>query len=163
MKATTLSMKLTRRTLAITVIALLTGGFSRAADTADDIDALRKQIQELDQKVKILERNRELEVEAVEARKKDTPRLSAGQEGFSFSSGDSNFVLRVGAHLQADGRFYLGDHIPVNDTFLLRRVRPIFEGTVFKNYDYRLMLDFGANTGSANTVQEAYVNAHYWP
>jgi len=138
-------------------------GSAPAADVADEIGELKKQIQQLDQKVKTLERNRELEAEAAEAKKKEAPRLSIGEEGFAFSSGDSNFVLRVGAHVQADGRFYFGDHIPVNDTFLLRRVRPIFDGTVFKNYDYRLMLDFGANTASANTVQEAYINAHYWP
>src|SRR2546421_9755822 len=144
-------------------ITLVTADCLRAADANDEISKLRTQIQELDQKVRALERNRELEAEAAQATKSSTPRLAAGQDGFSFSSADTNFLLRVGAHLQADGRFYLGDHIPINDTFLLRRVRPIFEGTIFKNYDYRLMLDFGANTGTANTVQDAYVNVHYWP
>ena len=72
--------------------------------------------------------------------------------------------------MQADGRFYVNDHLPLNDTFLLRRVRPIIEGTLFKYYDYRIMLDFGANTSgtSANTgnngmLQDAYLNVHYWP
>ena len=156
-------MNLDRWTLVVfSVVTLITCDSLKAADTADEIDNLKKQIQELDQKMKALEQNRQLETEAVEAKKKETPRLTAGQNGFSFSSADSNFVLRVGAHIQADGRFFLGDHIPVNDTFLLRRVRPLFEGTVFKNYDYRLVLDFGANTAPANTVQDAYVNVHYW-
>src|ERR1051326_1396436 len=139
-------------------------GFSpfSAADPPDEIGELKKQVQELDQKIKVLERNRELETQAAETNKKEA-RLTAGEGGFSFGSADSNFVFRVGAHIQADARFYLGDHIPVNDTFLLRRVRPIFEGTVFKDYDYRLMLDFGANTPTANTVQEAYINARYSP
>ena len=148
-------MKTRRWITAVAGITLVAASSSQGADATDEIKALRKQIQELDQKVRVLERNHEFEVEAAEARKKEAPRLSAGQDGFSFSSANSNFVLRVGAHIQADARFYLGDHIPVNDTFLLRRVRPIFEGTVFKNFDYRLMLDFGANTATANTVQEA--------
>ena len=148
---------------ALVTVMLLVGGSIQAADNTDEIGELKKQLQALDQKIRVMERNRELEAEAAEARKKETPKLIAGQEGFSFSSGDSNFVLGVGAHVQADARFYLGDHIPVNDTFLLRRVRPIFEGTVFKDYDYRLMLDFGANTATASTVQDAYVNFRHWP
>jgi len=152
-----------RLKLAVLAIGLAIPCHSYAADTADEIKELKKQIEALDQKVKVLERNRELEKETAETAKKDTPRLTAGEEGFSFSSANTNFVLKLGAHVQADGRFYLGDHIPVNDTFLLRRVRPIFEGTIFKDFDYRLMLDYGANTATANTVQDAYINAHYWP
>jgi len=151
-----ISARLNRRSKTWVAAALgvlvLGGTRSEAADAADDIGELKKQIQALDDKVRALEQKRELEVQAAEAKIKETPRLSVGPEGVSFSSADTNFVLKIGAHVQADGRFYLGDHIPVNDTFLLRRVRPIFEGTVYKNYDYRLMLDFGANTGTANTV-----------
>src|SRR6266567_3770761 len=123
--------------LAALAIALMTAGPLQAADTADEISELKKQIQALDQKVRALERNRELEKETAETAKNDASRLTVGEEGVSFSSANTNFVLKVGAHLQADGRFYLGDHIPINDTFLLRRVRPVFEGTIFKDYDYR--------------------------
>ncbi len=156
--------------LAVVANITLAGTAAFGQSAGDDINALRKQIQELDQKVRVLERNRELETEAAEAKRVDTPRLTAGQEGFGFSSADTNFVLKLRGYVQADGRFYAGDHLPLNDTFLLRRVRPIIEGTVFKNYDYRVMLDFGANTSgtSANTgnngmLQDAYLNVHYWP
>jgi len=134
---------------------------------ADDIEALKKQIQELDQKVRILERKNELNAESAETKSKDSPRLTAGTSGFSFSSADTNFVLKVRGYVQADGRFYVNDHIPANDTFLMRRVRPIFEGTVFKYYDYRIMLDFasGINSSAANNgfLQDGYLNIHYWP
>src|SRR2546430_16113134 len=119
---------------------------------------MRKRCGESEQKVGVWERNREIAAETAEVKKKDSPRLTVGQDGVRFSSADTNFVLKLGAHIQADGRFFIGDHIPVNDTFLLRRVRPIFEGTVFKDIDYRLMLDFGANTSTASTVQDAYIN-----
>jgi phosphate-selective porin OprO/OprP len=134
---------------------------------ADDIEALKKQIQELDQKVRILERRNELNAESAETRSKESSRLAAGTSGFSFSSADTNFVLNVRGYVQADGRFYVNDHIPGNDTFLMRRVRPIFEGTVFKYYDYRIMLDFGSgiNNSAANDgfLQDGYLNIHYWP
>src|SRR5580765_8103721 len=112
---------------------LIAGACLTAADATDEIGALKKQIQELDQKVKAMERNRELDAEAAQAKTKESPRLSVGQDGVRFSSPDTNFALKLGAHVQADARFFLGDHIPVNDTFLLRRVRPILEGTVFRD------------------------------
>lgn len=133
----------------------------------ESIEQLKKQIHDLDQKVRILERQNELKVEAAENAGKDASRLTAGANAFSFSSADTNFVLKVRGYAQADGRFYVNDHIPANDAFLMRRVRPIFEGTVFKHYDYRVMLDFGSgiNNSAANNgfLQDGYLNVHYWP
>src|SRR6267143_6994418 len=152
-------------TVAAVVIVLGAPGMLPGAE--EDIETLKKQIQTLDQKVRILERKQEFEREAGETRSKDAPRLTAGAEGFSFSSADTNFVLKLRGYVQADARLYVDDHIPGNDTFLLRRVRPIFEGTLFKHYDYRIMLDFasGISSSSLNNgfVQDAYLNVHYWP
>ena len=58
-----------------------TGSNSVAQDKTDDINALKKQIQELDQKVRILERNRELETELSETKHKESPKLIAGRIG----------------------------------------------------------------------------------
>ena len=55
-----------------------------------------------------------------------------------------------------DGRFY-GDGGTAHDTFLLRRVRPIIEGTVFEKYDYRVMLDFGSAMALYYTMALYYV------
>src|SRR5204862_8365892 len=115
------------------------------------------------------QRQIELQNESSAEKAKATPIISAGASGFSFRSADSNFVLRVRGYLQADSRWYIDDAAAgkANDTFLLRRVRPIFEGTVWDKYDYRLMLDFGSGvTSSASNdayVQDAYVNARLWP
>ena len=152
-----------QRALVVLTMLIGAGDHARAADNSDEIKQLKQQVEELERKLRSLEQKRELDTQAAEEKRKTAASVTAGPEGLVFSSADTNFVLRVGAHVQADGRFYIDDHIAGNDTFLLRRVRPIFEGSVFKHYDYRLMLDFGANTASANTVQEAYVNLHYWP
>src|SRR3954468_2635163 len=136
-----------------------------AAD--DDIEKLKNQIRDLDQKVRILERRDEVNRESADAKGKEGSRLTAGPGGFSFSSADTNFLLKVRGYVQADGRFYVNDHIPGNDTFLMRRVRPIFEGTVWKHYDFRVMLDFasGINSSASNNgfLQDGYLNVHYWP
>ncbi|HEY0455284.1 MAG TPA: porin [Verrucomicrobiae bacterium] len=159
---------------------VLSIGFSpkvvAADERSDEINALKKQIQELSDKVQALEHKEPPTTNSLGTRNaeasagKGTPRVFAGAEGFGFVSADTNFSLTLKASVQADGRFYVGDHIPANDTFLLRRVRPTFEGTVFKNFDYRIMLDFGANTSSSSgnvnnngMLQEAYLNFHYWP
>src|SRR6185369_13176946 len=142
-------------------------GFAVADDQGEELKRLKQQLQELDQKVKILERNKELEAEAAEAKAKDTPKFSMGAGGLQASSADSNFTMTVRGYVQADSRVFLGgEDIKGNDTFLLRRVRPIFEGTMFKDFEYRLMLDFGtgitSGTGNNAFLQDGYLNFHHW-
>lgn len=130
---------------------------------------IKAKVEELEQQVRILKRQLELDKEASTEKAKTTPVVSAGASGFSFRSADTNFVLKVRGYIQADTRWYPDDHSAgmANDTFLLRRVRPIIEGTVYEKFDYRLMLDFGSNVSlsSANDpfVQDAYVNARFQP
>ena len=96
------------------------------------IDRLSRKLDELEQQVKVLQRNRELDAETSETRNKETPRITLGSSGLSISSADSDFVFKVRGYVQADSRWYMDDHISGNDTFLMRRVRPIIEGTVFE-------------------------------
>jgi phosphate-selective porin OprO/OprP len=95
--------------------------------------------------------------------------VSLGLNGLVVRSADSNFLMNVHGYVQADARFYLNDNNPANDTFLLRRVRPIIEGTVYDRFDYRLMADFGSGLTSSSSagnnaiLDDAYVNARLWP
>jgi len=154
--------------------AVLVGGLASAPtlfadETADTIKDLRNHIEQLDQKVRILERKTELDKEAASEKAKTAASVSAGASGFSIRSADTNFVLKLRGYIQADARFYADDHVAgtANDTFLLRRVRPILEGTVFEKYDFRLMLDFGSGVtaSAANNayVQDAYITARFLP
>lgn len=133
------------------------------------IDALRNQIQELDQKLRVLERKQELEKEAAADKAKTAALVSLGSGGFVVRSADSNFVFKVRGYVQADSRVYAEDHEggDANDTFLIRRARPIFEGTLYDKYDFRVMLDFGSgiNSSAANNgfLQDAYLNARFLP
>jgi phosphate-selective porin OprO and OprP len=140
-----------------------------ADDTTNTINSLKQQIEQLDQKVRILESNRELEKEASTEKAASSTVVTAGASGFTIRSADTNFVLKIRGYVQADARFYPDDNAAgtANDTFLLRRVRPILEGTVFEEYDFRVMLDFGsgASASAANNgfVQDAYLNARFRP
>ena len=130
-----------------------------ADDTADTINGLKQQIEQLDQKVRILERNRELEKETADTKPKDAPKISIGEKGFSFGSADGNFAINLRGVLQLDSRTFFKDGgIKGNDGFLLRRARPVIEGTVFRDFDFVFVPDFG---GSTPQIFDAYLNYRY--
>ena len=132
--------------------------------SSEDVQTLIKRVKELEAKVKVLERNRELDQDAAVEKAKTTPTISIGADGLVAKSADSNFTMYAHGYAQADARYYLGNKT-VPDTFLLRRVRPIVEGSVFEKFDYRIMLDFGSGNGSGSTagnnalLDDAYLNA----
>jgi phosphate-selective porin OprO/OprP len=140
-----------------------------AEQTAEAVESLRRRIEELDQQLKILERRQELNQEATAEKTKSLPTVSVGAGGLQVRSSDSNFVFRARGYVQVDARYY-PEPVPgavLPDTFLIRRARPIFEGTVFDRFDYRVMLDFGAqaslSTANNSLLQDAYVTARLWP
>ena len=115
----------------------------------------------LDQKVRILERNRELDQEAALAKAKETPVISAGPDGFSISNADKSYRLKVGGYAQADGRYFYDDptHALIN-TFNVRRARLNFDGTVGKYVDFRIAPEFG--NGSVSLF-DAYGDVKFKP
>lgn len=111
-------------------------------------------IEDLDQKVRILERKLELADEAAATRAKEAPTFTAGKEGFGLSSADKAFQLKLRGYVQTDGRFYQNDdEKPVADSLLLRRARLYLEGTVGKVGEFRVAPDFG---GGNAVIQDAY-------
>ncbi len=138
----------------------------RADDTAEQIKALRAQVEELDQKIRVLERQKELETEAADAKAKETPSIVVGDKGVSVSSADSNFVFQLHGVLQVDNRSFFNDRTPGgkpiegNDSFLLRRARPIFSGTVYRDFDFMFVPDFGGNSVQ---IVDAYIGYRYRP
>ena len=119
-------------------------------------DSVTNKLDELDQKVKALERRLQGTDETAGAKPSDAVVAKAGKDGFSLSSADKAFQLKIRGYVQADGRFYLNDEQDkVSDTFLLRRVRPIFDVTTYSDFAYRFAPDFG---GSSPTIQDAYAD-----
>ena len=129
----------------------------------------KQRIEALDQQLKSLERKRELDQETAETKAREAPTVSLASNGLVVRSADSNFLMNVHGYVQADARFYFNDRDQANDTFLLRRVRPIVEGTVYNKFDYRFMPDFGSGNvtsssgGNNALLDDAYVNARLWP
>jgi phosphate-selective porin OprO/OprP len=123
----------------------------------DRLSALEARLEALDQEVRVLKRQLELERETASTKAKDAAVVTASKDGFSLASPDKNFQLKVRGYIHADGRFFVDDE-PANSTFVTRRARPIIDGTVWNQYEFRLMPDFG--NGSA-TLVDAYVDGKF--
>src|SRR5579871_4776852 len=77
------------------------------------------------------------------------------RDGFWLSTNDGSTHVQVHGYVQADNRmFSANQHGEEVDAFLFRRIRPLFEGTLFNQVDYRFMPDFGQNNPQ---IQEAYL------
>ena len=132
-----------------------------AAEQQAVTDTNQEQIQDLDQKVRILARQHELDQEDAAAAAKTRPLVKLDASGFTLTSADTNFSISLHGLIQLDSRTFFADHKLVNsDVFLLRRARPIITGTVFHDFDFNFTPDFG---GSAVQIQDAYINYHYNP
>jgi phosphate-selective porin OprO/OprP len=123
-------------------------------------DTNQEQIQDLDQKVRILERRRELDKDDATAAAKTQPVVKLDSSGFTLRSADTNFAISLHGLVQLDSRTFFADHNLVNSGFLLRRARPIISGTVFRDFDFMFVPDFG---GSTVQIQDAYLNYRFSP
>jgi len=85
----------------------------------------------------------------------------ADKSGFALSSGGEKptFTLKFKLTLQTDNRKFLNDDRS-KDTLLIRRVRPILDGTVLGLVDFRVMPDFA---GSQAVLYDASIDVHPWP
>jgi phosphate-selective porin OprO/OprP len=101
-------------------------------------------------------------VQAGNATTAETPQIYAGPGGFAFSSKDGDNQIRFHGEFAFDGRFYDDDITPEGSrsTWLLRRARPIIEGTFANIFDFRFNPDFA---GGKTVIQDAFVAARFNP
>lgn len=134
------------------------------ANDSEELEKLRALVQELDQKVKILDRKGELAEEAAAAKKKETPVVKASQDGFGFESADGKNKIKFRALAQIDYRNYQEADPSTDakniDGFTFRRIRPTIEGTVANKYDFRFTPEFGEAKAA---VVDAYIDARFQP
>ena len=167
----------------ITSILIASGvlGYSAGAlaNDSDELEKLRGLVQELDQKIRVLERKNEIASEDAATKKKETPIVKASDKGFGLQSADGQHEIKLRGLLQADVRDfqegtnltakaapgastagYLDNTEAANNSTLLRRIRPTIEGTVFGKYDFRFTPEFG---DGKSQVIDAYLDARFAP
>src|SRR5436190_16364653 len=90
-----------------------------------------------------------------------TAPVSFRRDGLWFSNSDGSTHLQVHGYAQADNRLFWSNTRGQDlDTFLFRRIRPLFEGTLFNQVDFRFMPDFGQYNPQ---IQEAYLELKTLP
>lgn len=87
--------------------------------------------------------------------------IAARRDGLWLTTADGHTKLQVHGYIQADDRMFSATTKDEQlDMFLFRRIRPLFEGTLFNNVDFRFMPDFGQNQPQ---IQEAYLELKTLP
>ena len=124
-------------------------------------EELLQRIDELNQKVLILERKLEIQDDTTKTTVASAPVVKASPKGFSIASADNQNVVRLRGTLQFDGRHFQDDNTPETaDTWLLRRVRPTIEGTLGGIYDFKFTPDFA---GGKTIILDSYATARFEP
>jgi hypothetical protein len=95
------------------------------------------------------------------APKKEAP-LNAGWNGehFFIRSSDGQFTISPYGYVNTDFRAYKGDGAP-SDTFVLRQARFGFQGSYGSHFDFALLSDAAATSGSV--VRDVYLNVRLRP
>ncbi len=132
-------------------------------DSAEAEDAVS--LKTLSERVRYLERG-------IESKKPEDPKkksetvmgtagtVTAGKDGFGLVSADKQSVIRFRYFQQVDGRYFLDDAAKkLPNTLALARVRPIFDGTIGKFYNFRFMPEYSGTTA----VLDAYGELAFFP
>ena len=143
--------------ISVTRVALLAGLSTAAAVAlspavatgapsaqAADVDRIEKQIQDLQEEVRRLTRSDASTEELIDDKiRQAKPVAGYKPGGFFIQNQKGDYVLRIGGYFQLDGRFFPGDPQSLNpDQFLIRRARPIMEGSLGSYLDFKFMPDF---------------------
>lgn len=156
-----LNMKMKRILIATLVTGAWLGLTAAAQPSQVDVNALLQRLQELEQKVKTHEGKTEPAKQVGAENTKLAPTISIGANGFLATSADTNFSFGLRGLLQVDSRTFFGaENIAGNDSFLLRRARPMFCGTVFHDFDFLFNPEFA---GATPQIYDAYLNYRYAP
>lgn len=133
--------------------ATMTSARADAAPTDD-------RIQDLEQKVQALEKKLDAAPAGDRATAKepdrDAPSISAGADGFGWTSADAAFSLKLHGFAQSDAKFFLDDDAEsFSDSFSLRRARIIVDGQLGEKIFFRLAPEY---SGSSTQLQDAYMD-----
>ena len=131
------------------------------AGSADSNTELKQEIEDQKQRLAVLERKLELQQEAATAAAATAPRVTINASRFQIGSNDNSNFIRFRGTLHVDNRVFGGDSAAETaDTFILRRVRPTFEGTFGGIYDFKFMPDFASGR---SIIVDAYAAARFNP
>lgn len=158
-------------TAALVASGVLLGSNLAHANDSEELEQLRALVQELDQKIRVLDRKNELAEEKAAEDKKSAPVIKTGSEGFGFQSGDGKNAIFLNGRVQADYHGYGKSDEQNADSFDVRRAYLTIQGKVYGDYDFKVTGDFAqqtnftpsVTTSSTKTIlDEAYFGINWW-
>jgi len=166
-----MQFKFTKFATALIVSGIVSLPLIAHANDSSELEELRALVQQLDQKIKVLDRKNELAEEAAAIRKQETPVITSNQDkynsGFGIQSADGQNKIQFGGLVQLDNRQYPSANEGNTSGFDVRRIRPIVQGTLDGIYDFKFAPEYGDNkVASSSTnggIADAFVNARFKP
>jgi len=124
-----------KRRIVTTVVLLATTGLAYAQDPR--VGEIEKRQLELELELR--------DLKSTATAQPTSPVTTSGE--FVLRSADGAFKLVFRGYIQADTRLYIDTApVPATSTFLLRRARPILEGTLFRWFGFKIQPDFATGT-----------------
>lgn len=132
------------------------------AQSAASTDAQR--VEELEQRLLVLERKLEIQSEEAATKAKEAPVVNAGDKGFSLKNAKGDYEIKFSGLAQIDGRYFVDDDGAFRDGFIARRLRPTIQGSLGKLVGFRFTPEFAGNgTGEAASIVDAYFDLKFDP
>lgn len=128
---------------------------------ATEKDSLDQSAGALRNRVSILERLREVDLENNQKKASETAVVSANKDGFITRAADTSYQLRIRYEGHFDGRTFIDTTTTTRLAhFLVRRARAIFEAKVPGPFVFRVMTEFGS---AAVSIPDAYLESAFSP
>lgn len=143
--------------LAGTALAAAAGVFAQSNDS------LARRIDELDQKLRVVERLNEISKDDAKAAASKQGKANAAAGNLGVASADGAFSLRYSGFVQVAGRHFLetpAAAVNHGHDFGLRRVQTDVRGTAYKNFGWRVHTNLG---GSSISLLDAHIDWNLLP
>ena len=150
-----------------TLISLLAAASFAPLAHAQTATPDKQRIEELEQRLLVLERKLEIQGEDAATKAKEAPVVTAGDKGFSLKNAKGDYELKFSALAQIDGRYFVDDDGAFRDGFVTRRLRPTLQGSLGKLVGFRFTPEFAGNgvgdVAGANSIVDAYFDLKFDP
>lgn len=128
----------------------------------------KQRVEELEQRLLVLERKLEIQTEDAATKAKEAPVVTAGDKGFSLKNAKGDYQIKFSALAQIDHRAFVDDDGAFRDGFVTRRLRPTVQGDLGKLVSFRFTPEFaGANGvgdgGATTAIVDAYFDLKFDP
>ncbi|MGN6147325.1 MAG: OprO/OprP family phosphate-selective porin [Rhizomicrobium sp.] len=150
------------------VLVLASASAQAAAPQQAKIDALQQQIDDLNAQVADLKRSTSDQYSDVVQRQGEKPDVIVSLKNGrpSFKSADGDFSLDIRALVQFDSAYYGQGKNPAGVDFSsgsnFRRARLGVQGTLFKDWSYQFIYDFGGSGTEGSSISAAYIQYDGW-